>query len=66
MTYCALGTSRKTYDLVISFTLSQRIQNKRIVNAVTDRFEISLIDGDGNEISIILRYQLHCTLFNFF
>ena len=27
------------------------IQYKKLVNGVTDRFEISLIDGDGNEIS---------------
>ena len=66
VTYCALGTSRKTYDLVVSFILSQRIQYKKIVNSVTDRFKIPLIDEVGNEISIILRYQLSCTLFDFF
>ena len=27
------------------------IQYKKLVNRVTDRFKISLIDGDGNEIS---------------
>ena len=53
VTYCILGTLIKTYHLMISFTLSQIIFNKKAGkwNGVTDRFKISLIDGDGNEIS---------------
>ena len=35
---------------IIYFQL-KNIQYKKLVNAVTDRFKISLIDGDGNEIS---------------
>ena len=34
------------------------IQYKKLVNGVIDKLKISLIDRDGNEISIILRYQL--------
>ena len=50
--YCTLGTLIKTYHLVISFTLSQRIFdiNKKLVNGVIDQLKVSLIDGDGNEI----------------
>ena len=29
----------------------KNIQYKKLVNGVTDQFKISLIDGDGNEIS---------------
>ena len=29
----------------------KNIQYKKLVNGITDRFKISLIDGDGNEIS---------------
>ena len=29
---------------------TKNIQNKKLVNGVTDRFKISLIDGDGNKI----------------
>ena len=59
---------------MILFTSSQRIY-KKLVNGVTDRFKISLIDGDGNEISSNfkpntfvqegLTYQLFCTSFDF-
>ena len=48
VTYCIQGTLIKTYHLVISFTLSQY---KKLVNGVIERLKISLIDGDGNEIS---------------
>ena len=30
---------------------TKNIQYKKLVNGVTDQFKISLIDGDGNEIS---------------
>ena len=30
--------------------VKENIQYKKLVNGVTDRFKISLIDGDGNEI----------------
>ena len=31
--------------------MTKNIQHKKLANGVTDRFKISLIDGDGNEIS---------------
>ena len=50
--YCILAALIKIYHLVISFSLSQRISNiKKPVNGVIDQFKISLIDGNGNEIS---------------
>ena len=48
VTYCIMSTLIKTYQWVISFTLSQY---KKLVNGVIDKLKISLIDGDGNEIS---------------
>ena len=33
------------------------IEYKKLVNGVIDRFEISLLDGDGDEILSNLRYQ---------
>ena len=44
----------------------KNIQYKNLVNGVIDRLKISLIDGDGNEISSNLRYPSFCTSLNFF
>ena len=49
-TYCILGTLIKTYHLAILFTLSQRIFNIKSYKW-SNQSKISLIDGDGNEIS---------------
>ena len=29
----------------------KNIQHKKLINGITDQFKVSLIDGDGNEIS---------------
>ena len=36
----------------------KNIQYKKLVNGVTDRLKISLIDGDGNEISSNFRISI--------
>ena len=38
-----------SFGEIVYFKL-KNIQHKKLVNGVTDRFKISLIDGDGNEI----------------
>ena len=35
---------------MISFTLSKRILNIKLVNGVIDQLKVLLIDGEGNEI----------------
>ena len=49
VTYCMLVTSIKTYDIV--YFEPTNIQYKKLVNWVIDQLKVSLIDGDGNEIS---------------
>ena len=39
-----------SFDDIVYFE-PKNIQYKMLVNGVTDRFKISLIDGDGKEIS---------------
>ena len=43
----------------------KNVQYRTLVNGVIDRLTISLINGDGNEYRVILRYQLCCKSFNF-
>ena len=53
MTYRILGTLINkdiSFGDIVYFE-PKNIQYKKIVNGVTDRFKISLIDGDGNEIT---------------
>ena len=42
------------------------VQYKNLVIGTIGQLKVSLVDGDGNEILSILRYQLCCTSFNFF
>ena len=51
VTYCILGTLIKTSFGDIVYFDPKNIQYKKLVNRIIDRFKISLIDGDGNEIS---------------
>ena len=51
VTYCILGTLKKTSFGDIVYFEPKNIQYKKLVNRVIDRLKISLIDGDGNEIS---------------
>ena len=49
--YCILGTSIKTsFGDIVYFELAN-IQYKKLVNGVIGQLKVSLIDGDGNEIS---------------
>ena len=36
----------------------KNIQHKKLVNGVTDRFKISLIDSNGNEISSNIKISI--------
>ena len=49
--YFILGTSIKTSFSDIVYFEPNSIQYKKLVNGVIDQFKVSLIDGDGNEIS---------------
>ena len=51
VTYCILVTLIKTSFGDIVYFEPKNIQYKKLVNGVIDRLKISLIDGDGNEIS---------------
>ena len=51
VTHCILGTLIKTSFGDIVYFEPKNIQYTELVNGVTDRFKISLIDGNGNEIS---------------
>ena len=51
LTYFTLGTLIKTSFGDIVYFEPKNIEYKKLVNGVTDRFKISLTDGDGNEIS---------------
>ena len=51
VTYCIQGTSIKTSFGDIVYFEPKNIQYKKLVNGVIDRLEVSLIDGDENEIS---------------
>ena len=65
VTYCILGTLIKTSFGDIVYFESKNIQYKKLVNGVIDRLKISLIDGDGNEISSNFKISivLHVVLF---
>ena len=49
--YCILGTLIKTSFGDIDYFEPKNVQYKKLVNGVIDRLNISLIDGDGNEVS---------------
>ena len=49
--YCILGTSIKTSFGDIVYFEPKNIQYKKLVNGVIDQLKVSLIDGNGNEIS---------------
>ena len=51
VTYCILGTSIMTSFGDIVYFKPNSIQYKKLVNGVIDQLKVSLIDGDGNEIS---------------
>ena len=44
----------------------KNVQYEKLVIRTIDQLKVSLVDGDGNEILVILRYPLFCTLLNFF
>ena len=51
VTYSILVTSIKTSFGDIVYFEPKNIEYKKPVNGVIDRLKVSLIDGDGNEIS---------------
>ena len=53
VTYCILGTLINkdiSFGDIVYFE-PKNIQYKKLVNGVTDQCKISLIDGDGNNVS---------------
>ena len=65
MTYCILYNKDISFGDTVYFE-PKNIQYKKLVNGVTDRFKISLIDSDGNEISSNFKISIVFMSCNFF
>ena len=75
ITYLTVSQLKKLYTGYLNKDISfgdiiyfepKNIQYKMPTNGVTDRFEISLIQVIVTKYQVILRYQLYCTLLNYF